>query len=126
MYLKDETEVYEVNGKIYPCGTSLTMDLIGGKWKAVILYYLKDGKLRYKELRKKIPFVTERTLSIQLRQLEEDDIIRREVYNLKPPLKVEYSLTEFGTTLLPIILAIASWGSDLAMQKGVRKKIEID
>lgn len=124
MFLETENEVYELNGKVYPCGTSLTMDLIGGKWKAVILYYLKDGKLRYNELRKKIPFITERTLSIQLRQLEDDNIVIREVYNLKPPLKVEYSMTEFGKTLLPIVIAISSWGSNLAVAKGKITKME--
>ncbi len=102
--------MYEFNGKKYPCCTSLTMGLIGGKWKTVILYYLIEETLRYNELRKKMPTVTERTLSLQLKKLEEDGLIKRKVYTSKPPLKVEYSLTEFGRTVVPLIQAIANWG----------------
>lgn len=102
------------NGKAYPCCTSLTMDLIGGKWKSVIIYHLKDGKQRYSQLHKGMPFVTERTLSLQLKKLEEDGIIDRKVYNEKPPLKVEYALSEFGMTLVPLIEAIAHWGEHAA------------
>lgn len=97
-------------GKAYPCCTSLTMGLIGGKWKTVILYHLIDKKLRYNELHKLMGTVTERTLSLQLKSLEEDDIIQRTVYTSKPPLKVEYSLTEFGQTLIPLLKSIADWG----------------
>lgn len=99
-----------VNGKEYPCCTSLTMGYIGGKWKTVILFYLIEGPLRYSELRKKMKGVTERTLSLQLQKLEEDKLIRRKVYTSKPPLKVEYSLTDFGKTLTPLLNAIAEWG----------------
>ncbi len=97
-------------GKTYPCCTSLTMDIIGGKWKTVILYHLREGKLRYNELRKAMPTVTERTLSLQLKKLEEDKVITRKVIYNKPPLKVFYELTDLGTTLLPIVQAIADWG----------------
>lgn len=102
--------MYKVKGKEYPCCASVTMGLIGGKWKTVILYYLIDGTLRYNELRKKMPTVTERTLSLQLKTLEEDGIIKRKVYTSKPPLRVEYSLTEFGKTLIPLLKSIAEWG----------------
>lgn len=102
--------MYKVRGKEYPCCTSVTMGIIGGKWKTVILYWLIDGPLRYNELRKKMIGVTERTLSLQLKQLEEDGVIDRKVYTTKPPLKVEYSLTELGATLVPILQAIADWG----------------
>ncbi|MDR2236661.1 MAG: helix-turn-helix transcriptional regulator [Chryseobacterium sp.] len=102
--------MYTVDHKKYPCCTSVTMRFIGGKWKAVILYHLIDGVKRYNELRKEIPTITERTLSLQLKQLEEDDIIERKVYTEKPPLMVEYSLTDFGKTLLPVLDAITSWG----------------
>lgn len=94
------------------------MDYIGGKWKMVVLWYLKQGKKRYGALRKLMPDVTERMLSIQLKQLEEDGLIKREVFTEKPPLKVEYSLTPFGETLLPILEAIALWGRNLAAEKG--------
>ena len=102
--------MHAYNGKEYPCCASLTMGIIGGKWKTVILYHLMDGTLRYNELRKQMPTVTERTLSLQLKTLEDDGIVLRKVYTSKPPLKVEYSLTELGQTLKPIIKAIADWG----------------
>lgn len=92
------------------------MGVIGGKWKTVILYHLIEGPLRYNELRKKMSTVTERTLSLQLKTLEEENIISRRAYNTKPPLKVEYSYTEFGKSLIPIIESIAAWGN-LAAQK---------
>lgn len=102
--------MHKFNGKAYPCCASLTMGVIGGKWKTVILYHLMHKTLRYNELRKQMPTVTERTLSLQLKTLEKDNIIKRKVYTSKPPLKVEYSLTEFGQTLIPLIQAIADWG----------------
>lgn len=102
--------MYKFKEKEYPCCTSLTMGIIGGKWKTVILFHLIDGALRYNELRKEMPTVTERTLSMQLKTLEEDGIIKRTVYTSKPPLKVEYSLTDFGKTLIPLITSIADWG----------------
>ena len=103
--------MYNFNGKEYPCCTSLTMGLIGGKWKTVILYHLTKETLRYSTLRKLMPTVTERTLSLQLKALEEDGLIVRKVYTTKPPLKVEYSLTDFGKTLIPLINSIAEWGN---------------
>lgn len=103
--------MYKFKEKEYPCCASLTMGIIGGKWKIVILFHLINKTLRYNELRKKMPIVTERTLSLQLKTLEKDGIINRKVYTSKPPLKVEYSLTEFGKTLIPIIQGIADWGN---------------
>ena len=114
--MKEDTKV-KYQGKSYPCCTSLTMDIIGGKWKTVILFHLKEGKLRYNELRKAMPTVTERTLSLQLKKLEEDKIIKREVFYKKPPLKVYYSLTKLGSTLIPIIESIADWGDYLVSKK---------
>jgi len=102
--------MYKFKGKEYPCCASLTMGVIGGKWKTVILFHLIGRTLRYNELRKEMPTVTERTLSLQLKTLENDGIIKRKVYTSKPPLKVEYSLTDFGITLVPIIQSIADWG----------------
>jgi DNA-binding HxlR family transcriptional regulator len=103
--------MYKFKGREYPCCTSLTMGIIGGKWKTVILFYLAKGTLRYNELRKEMPSVTERTLSLQLKTLEEDGIIKRKVYTSKPPLKVEYSLTDFGKTLIPLVQSLADWGN---------------
>ncbi len=102
--------MYTINGKEYPCCTSVTMGIIGGKWKTVILFHLIQSPLRYSELRRQMKSVTERTLSLQLKQLESDGIIQRKVYTKKPPLKVEYSLTNFGKTLIPLLKAIAEWG----------------
>ncbi len=102
--------MYTFKGKDYPCCASLTMGIIGGKWKTVILYHLLEGTLRYSEIRKKMPTVTERTLSLQLKNLEEDGVIQRKVYTTKPPLKVEYSLTDFGKTLIPVVESITNWG----------------
>lgn len=102
--------MYKFKGKEYPCCTSLTMGIVGGKWKTVILYHLINNTLRYNELRKAIPSVTERTLSLQLKTLEKDGLIQRKVYTSKPPLKVEYNLTDFGKTLIPLIQSIIDWG----------------
>ncbi|MBR9919917.1 MAG: helix-turn-helix transcriptional regulator [Bacteroidetes bacterium] len=103
----------EFKGKKYPCCTSLTMGIIGGKWKTVILYHLIEGPLRYNQLRKSMPTVTERTLSLQLQALEEDGLVLRKVYHKKPPLKVEYSLSEFGQTVIPLVQSIAAWGDSV-------------
>lgn len=103
--------MYIIDNKQYPCSTSLTMKYIGGKWKAVILIHLIEKK-RYNVLRKELPMVTERTLSLQLKELEADGLISRTVYTAKPPLKVEYELTEFGKTLIPLLKTIAQWGKE--------------
>lgn len=102
--------MYCIDDKRFPCSTSLTMNYIGGKWKAVILIHLIEKK-RYNELRKELPMVTERTISMQLKELEDDGLIKRTVYTSKPPLKVEYELTDFGRTLIPLLKAIADWGN---------------
>lgn len=124
MALDFESELYQIEQKTYPCTTSITMEYIGGKWKMVILYHLKDGVRRYNELRKIMPMVTERTLSLQLKQMEEDGIVKREVHTLKPPLKVEYSLTDFGKTLIPLLELISEWGASVAKTKA--KVVKID
>ncbi|MFL1896342.1 winged helix-turn-helix transcriptional regulator [Aquimarina sp. 2-A2] len=108
-----EPKMLEFRGNAYPCCASLTMGIIGGKWKTVILFHLMNEKLRYNELRKSMPTVTERTLSLQLKALEEDGLIKRTVFTSKPPLKVEYSLTDFGKTLIPLIQSIADWGDSV-------------
>ncbi|MCX2495397.1 winged helix-turn-helix transcriptional regulator [Pedobacter sp. PF22-3] len=94
------------------------MDLIGGKWKAVMLYHLKNGPKRYNELRKEVPSITEMTLSLQLKQLEKDGLIHRKVYGKKPPIKVVYSLTDFGNSLLPVLDAITNWGNHVVGEYG--------
>ncbi|NML70395.1 helix-turn-helix transcriptional regulator [Chryseobacterium sp. RP-3-3] len=108
----------KLEGKIYPCTVSLTMDLVGGKWKAVILYHLKEGSKRYNELRKELPTVTEMTLSLQLKQLEKDGLVSRKVFGEKPPIKVVYSLTDLGKTFIPVLDAITEWGNQIVTEKG--------
>jgi len=105
--------MYSIDNKQFLCSTSLTMNFIGGKWKAAILIHLIEKK-RYNELRKELPMVTERTLSLQLKELEADGLISRNVYTNKPPLRVEYELTAFGKTLIPLLHAIDNWGKQTA------------
>lgn len=91
------------------CPVKATMEIIGGKWKPVILYYLKDGVKRFGELQRCIPHATKKMLTQQLRELEKDGIVKRKVFKVVPP-KVEYSLTEYGDTLRPILELMADWG----------------
>jgi len=116
--LFEKRPMIKIHNKLFPCPTSTAMEFIGGKWKSVILSHLTDGKKRYNELHKEIPTITERTLSLQLKQLEKDDLIERKVFTKKPPLKVEYSLTRFGETLKPVIHVINEWGIAAAYEKG--------
>jgi DNA-binding HxlR family transcriptional regulator len=113
-----ESDFIKINDKLYPCTVSVAMDMIGGKWKAVILYHLTDGDKRYSELGREMPTVTERTLSLQLKQLEEDGLISRKVFGEKPPIKVIYSLTVFGKSCIPLLNSILNWGNEIALQKG--------
>ena len=92
------------------CPVATTLDLIGGKYKALILWHLADQKLRFSELRKVITSATPKMLTQQLRELEAQELIHREVYPVIPP-KVEYSLTELGKSLMPILVAMRDWGS---------------
>ncbi len=112
-------ELYKLNDKIYPCSTTVTMEYIGGKWKTVILWYLAIAPHRYSELRKKLMMVTERTLSLQLKQLEQDGLVNRKVYTKKAPMKVEYSLTKFGESLTPLLKVLSNWGEKVVKEKGV-------
>lgn len=93
------------------CSVEVTLDLIDGKWKGVILYHLQEGRLRFGELRKRLPNVTQRMLTKQLRALEEDDLIIRKVYAEVPP-RVDYELSETGQRLRPVIDALKQWGDE--------------
>lgn len=94
----------------FGCSIEAALEAIGGKWKGVILFHLKEDKKRFNELKRLLPEVTQRMLTKQLRELESDGIVHRLVYAEVPP-KVEYSLTEFGQTLLPILDALQIWGN---------------
>ena len=93
------------------CPVGATLDLIGGKYKALILWHLAENTLRFSELRKAVPNATAKMLTQQLREMESDGLLHREVYPVIPP-KVEYSLTELGRTLMPILVAMRDWGSE--------------
>ena len=101
----------------FHCALDVTMHYIGGKWKGVVLWYLRNGKKRFGELKSSIPDITDKMLSLQLKALEEDGIITRTVYAEIPP-RVEYELTQEGQTLMPVIESIAQWGRDKAQQVG--------
>jgi DNA-binding HxlR family transcriptional regulator len=112
-----------LNGKTYHCALDVTMDYIGGKWKTVVLWYLRNGHKRFSELKRHIPDITEKMLSIQLKKLEVDGIIGRRAFAEVPP-RVEYYLTEEGNTLVPVIEAIAKWGREKAKAKGQVKEVD--
>ena len=92
------------------CPVEATLELIGGKYKALILWHLSESKLRFSELRKVITNATPKMLTQQLRELEAQALIHREVFPVIPP-KVEYSLTELGKSLMPILVAMRDWGA---------------
>lgn len=93
------------------CPVATTLERIGGKYKALILWHLSDGTLRFSELQKRISAATPKMLTQQLRELETQELIHRQVYPVIPP-KVEYSLTNLGRSLLPILVAMRDWGAE--------------
>lgn len=97
------------------CPVEATLDLIGGKYKALILWHLSEKKLRFSELRKVIT-ATPKMLTQQLRELEAHKLIYREVFPVIPP-RVEYSLTEMGKSLMPILVAMRDWGAGYLRSK---------
>ncbi len=93
------------------CPVGTTLDLIGGKYKTLILWHLSEKKLRFSELKKQVSGATAKMLTQQLRELESHNLIHREVFPIIPP-KVEYSLTDLGRSLMPILVAMRDWGAD--------------
>lgn len=94
----------------YKCGIDLTLAVIGGKWKAAILYHLARQIMRFSELQRQFPDITRKMLTQQLRELERDGLVHREVYPQVPP-KVEYSLTDKGRSIKPILELMCEWGA---------------
>jgi len=122
MIINEKEYVFDIDGQTFHCAMDITMRFIGGKWKTVVLWYLRNKTYRFGELKKKIPDITEKMLSLQLKALEKDGIIKRDVF-AEVPLRVEYSLTGFGKTLIPVLEEIARWGRQLAERKG--KRVEL-
>ncbi len=91
------------------CPVDVTIKVIGGKWKPIILHHLLDRTKRYGELKRLIPEITEKMLTQQLRELEQAELVKRKIYHQVPP-KVEYSLTAYGQTLREILIALGQWG----------------
>ena len=106
----------------YNCPVEAAIDVIGGKWKAVILWWLYQRTRRFAELRRKIPGITEKMLTQQLRELEADGVVSRKVYPTVPP-KVEYSLTEYGRSLKRALQAICEWGQKHMERTGATQKL---
>ena len=104
----------------YYCPVKLTADIIGGKWKPLILFYLEGGTHRFGQLRKLIPGMTKKMLTQHLRELERDGIVHRRVYAVVPP-KVEYSLTRHGESLKPILKLMSAWGTRHRARYGIPK-----
>ena len=100
------------------CPVAATLNLLGGKYKALILWHLADDKLRFSELRKRISGATAKMLTQQLRELEQDALIHREVYPVIPP-KVEYSLTQLGKSLMPILVEMRDWGAQYLRSRDI-------
>ncbi|GAX00542.1 winged helix-turn-helix transcriptional regulator [Secundilactobacillus silagei] len=97
--------------KTYNIGVEATMEIIGGKWKAIILCHLRHATMRTSELKRAIPQITQKMLTQQLRELEDDGIVNRHVYEQVPP-KVEYSLTKRGESLNKILNQLCTWGEE--------------
>lgn len=100
--------------KILPslnCGLDLIGEVLYGKWKIRLLWFIHEGHKRPSELQRKIPDATRRVLNIQLKELEDHELITKKIYPVVPP-KVEYSLTDFGKSLIPVLSALGQWGDD--------------
>ena len=95
----------------YRCTVAVTLDVIGGKWKSLILWHLSFKTLRFSQLQRRLAKVTQKMLTQQLRELEADGLVHREVYAEVPP-RVEYSLTELGRSVVPILEMMCQWGKD--------------
>lgn len=116
-YMKDQCLKYDI------CPMVLVQDLLSGKWKILILWYLSHKTLRFSDIKKRLPQVTQKMLTLQLRNLEEDKLIFRTVYPVVPP-KVEYGLTEVGKRILPILEMMHSFGSGYLNDGLLSKEID--
>lgn len=106
-----DPELLMYRDKAYKCGIDLTLAVVGGKWKASILWHLAQQTMRFSELQRQFTETTRKMLTQQLRELEADGLVHREVYPQVPP-KVEYSLTVKGQSIFPILQQMCDWGKD--------------
>lgn len=118
MSCQEDTQKINFRGKEYFCSLDLTLSLIGGKWKTMMIYMLKDGALRSSDLQRKMQRVSNKMFTQTARELEKSGIVKREVFPIVPP-RVEYELTELGQSILPIIFQMCDWGTKLLeVEKG--------
>jgi len=122
MKINQEQYKFIIKGEEYHCALDITSAFVGGKWKTVVLWYLRNNKKRFSELKEFIPDITDKMLSLQLRALEEDGFIKRTLYPEVPP-RVEYELTKEGKTLIPVLEAMALWGRAKAQKDGKMVKV---
>lgn len=101
--------MYYINNKEYKCSVAVTLDIFNDRWKLAIIWHLLDGEKRFKELHETISEITQKTLTVKLKELEEKNIINREVFPEIPP-KVVYSLTDVGEKLKPVLEEMYNWG----------------
>ncbi|WP_020674626.1 winged helix-turn-helix transcriptional regulator [Geopsychrobacter electrodiphilus] len=111
-----------MNEPVYRCGVEVTLSVIGGKWKGLILWHLRLKTLRFSQLQRRLQSVTQKMLTQQLRELEAEGLIHRQVFAEVPP-KVEYSLTERGLSVVPMLELMCDWGQDYLRET---KGIELD
>lgn len=100
----------------YRCTVAVTLEVIGGKWKSLVLWHLRTKTLRFSQLQRRLTRVTQKMLTQQLRDLERDGLVHRKVYAEVPP-RVEYSLTDLGRSVIPILNLMCEWGHEFDQQK---------
>ena len=113
----------KLHGETFHCALDVTMNFIGGKWKSVIIWYLRKDVKRFGELKKLVPDITEKMLSLTLRQLEADGLVERSVFAEVPP-RVEYKLSAQGKSLLPLVEEMASWGRRKVKEEGEMREVK--
>lgn len=105
----------DIREKVFNCPLEITVSLVGGKWQCVILWHLRKGALRFSQLKRRLPGITPKMLTQQLRDLEENDLIVRKIYPVIPP-KVEYTLSEYGNSFVPVLKSMYSWGKQYSKE----------
>ncbi|MBO1515283.1 winged helix-turn-helix transcriptional regulator [Metabacillus bambusae] len=108
----------------YNTGINIFMNIVGGRWKCLILFFLSQKAIRTKEFYELMPGITQKVLTEQLKQLERDGLVHREVYKEVPP-KVEYSLTELGKTFVPVLNTMCEWGNGYAIIRDINQEEQI-